>query len=235
MKKKLTTLFIFFCLMLLMIPSVASATTTLFRDDDGNLTAANIDSIYYYDIYKGIDANRANVNNNVKFLGDVLKSSYAQVNTDGELGPEVGLLDYWSQLAFLIFESNSRYSANLNAGGGFAKNMGTRGNDAGYTDIVWGLQQTGNASRIGKAGKDNTWYSGLTYASNLAAVRQTMAQSLADSINRKCKPEDFLEMGGSEFLPALNTDAAKNTKNVYYTMITCVDRQGSTSKFHYNS
>ena len=121
MKKKMTALLIFFSLMLLMIPSVASATTTIFRDGDENLTAVNIDKIYYYDIYQGIDANRANVNNNVKFLGDVIKSSYVQ---PGGSGANVGMLDYWSQLAFLIFQDNSLYAANLNAGGGFAKNMG---------------------------------------------------------------------------------------------------------------
>ena len=232
MKKKMTALLIFFSLMLLMIPSVASATTTIFRDGDENLTAVNIDKIYYYDIYQGIDANRANVNNNVKFLGDVIKSSYVQ---PGGSGANVGMLDYWSQLAFLIFQDNSLYAANLNAGGGFAKNMGKRGDDSGYTDIVYGLQYTGTPYRNGKAGKDNTWYSGLTYAGNLAEVRQRMAQSLADSINRKVKPADFLSMDGNEFLPALNTDAAKKTKNVYYTMITCLDRQGATAKYHYNS
>ena len=123
----------------------------------------------------------------------------------------------------------------MNAGGGFAKNFTGEENRTrnGYADVAYALSQKEPKSDR-KSGKDNTYWTGLAYAKNLKSVRQQAAEEIASGINRKVSGSSILNSteGQDAALKQIDDDT---TQDVLYSLVTCVDRVGSTPRFCYNT
>ena len=206
------------------------------NDDPGTgirvgLKSIVIDDVTYYDIYNGDPGVRIAPNQSIQFIKDVL------TKPDNTMPGEVTVLDYWSQLAYRIFNDNSSYASHINADGGFEANFGRRGGatDGGYADLVKDLQSltSGSRSNTGSNSSDNTTWTGLSYASSLKDVRQRMANSIASGIGRKISGQQVLNnTNGGDALEMLDEDT---TGDVFYSIVTGVDRAGSTFQYYYNS
>lgn len=188
-----------------------------------------IDDKTYYDIYDGKTDGRVDPTNQLLFLKAVLQ------NGTDKTGGTDSVINQWSTLAEQIFGTHSSFSAEVNAGGGFSENFINRNGDGGYADISDALSKADSGS-WGKKGKDYTYWTGLAYAKNLSSIRTESADRIAKAINRKVKADDILgsleDKDKDKVLGALNDDAQQD---VLYSLVTCVDRSGSTAKFTYNT
>lgn len=197
--------------------------------DRVGIRSVQIDDTTYYDIHDGDTKNRTDPNDQLEFLKAVLQSG------NGQEGGNGSLIGQWSSLAEQIYGTHSKVAARVNADGGFSKNFAEEKNQnrAGYADLSYALAQPEEKS-IGDRGKDYTKWSGLSYATNLKDVRQRAADGIAEAINHKIKGSDVLSQ----------TESAENTlkqldddtkQDVLFSLVTCVDRSGSTFKYNYNT
>ena len=188
-----------------------------------------IDDKTYFDIHDGKVTGRVDPTNQIAFLQAVLQSG------NGADGGTDSVLGQWASLAEQIYGTHSKYAAFVNAGGGFSKNFTGEANRerSGYADIAYALSQKGDKD-CGKKGKDNTHWTGLSYAKNLKSVRQQAAEDIASGINRKVSGSSILNSteSGDAALKQLNDE--KN-QDVLYSLVTCVDRVGGTPRFCYNT
>ena len=213
------------------ITAQAASAFDFIRDGNGNRIGINsivINGVTYYDIYAG-DAvkGKQNSGNNLMFFRDALLS---KDNTAGN----ASALDYWSQLAYLVFSDNSYVTSHINASGGFDENMGKRPNQAGYMDLVNDLQRT-SSGRSGSVKNDTTSWTSLSYATSLQDVRGRMAQTIADCIDRKTTADNVLSSTGDSTYPALGMMDEDTKGDVFYSIVTGVDRVGATYQYYYNS
>ena len=220
-----------------LITQAASNVSVLYRyDGDGTETknrvrirSVIINDKKYFDIHDGSVTDRVDPNNQIAFLQAVLQSGN---ETDGGTDSLIG---QWASLAEQIYGTHSKYAAFVNAGGGFAKNFTGEENRTrnGYADVAYALSQKEPKSDR-KSGKDNTYWTGLAYAKNLKSVRQQAAEEIASGINRKVSGSSILNSteGQDAALKQIDDDT---TQDVLYSLVTCVDRVGSTPRFCYNT
>ena len=220
-----------------LITQAASNVSVLYRyDGDGTETknrvgirSVIINDKKYFDIHDGSVTDRVDPNNQIAFLQAVLQSGN---ETDGGTDSLIG---QWASLAEQIYGTHNKYAAFVNAGGGFAKNFTGEENRTrnGYADVAYALSQKEPKSDR-KSGKDNTYWTGLAYAKNLKSVRQQAAEEIASGINRKVSGSSILNSteGQDAALKQIDDDT---TQDVLYSLVTCVDRVGSTPRFCYNT
>lgn len=196
------------------------------KDEKGNnigIKTATIAGTTYYDLFDG------------KKQGDDMKSRdlYKEaLNKKDSTANNASALNYWSQLAYLIFEDNSDFTSYSLPKGNFEKAFGNNSTSEGYGDLVADFQQT-KENRRGKVRKDNTWYSGLSYETSLANVRENMADSIATGIGRKIKGSDVLKNTDKGNALKIIDDDTK--QDVLYTMVTGINKVSGTYQYEYNS
>ena len=197
------------------------------RKDRVGIKSLMIGDTNYYDLYAGKTEGRADPTVQLDFLKAVLLS-------DESMNEQVpSALSQWATLAEQICGTHSKYAAQVHADGGFEKNFTSR-NAAGYADLSEKLSTTEDEQgTMGSRGKDYTKWTGLQYTDSLSKVRREAADSLADAINRKVKGDDFLDSteGKEDTLKELDNDSSQP---VLYSLVTCIDRTGSTPKYSYN-
>ena len=197
------------------------------RKDRVGIKSLMIGDTNYYDLYAGKTEGRADPTVQLDFLKAVLLS-------DESMNEQVpSALSQWATLAEQIYGTHSKYAAQVHADGGFEKNFTSR-NAAGYADLSEKLSTTEDEQgTMGSRGKDYTKWTGLQYTDSLSKVRREAADSLADAINRKVKGDDFLDSteGKEDTLKELDNDSSQP---VLYSLVTCIDRTGSTPKYSYN-
>lgn len=111
---------------------------------------------------------------------------------------------YWAQLAYQIFKSTP-HSYWDHAGDGFDTDFGGH-----YMDLIQGLNGD------------------LAYATSLAEVQDQAMNKLAKNLGRKITKNGFHKYND---IPAL---ADTKKQDVFYTLVSNVDREGKTPKFYYN-
>jgi hypothetical protein len=236
MKRKILALIISICMTVSVFPVTAYAGSAFdfIRDPSGNrigIRSIMIDGVTYYDIYDGdANAGKNNSGSNLIFLKDVL------TKPDSTAGGAAAL-DYWSQLAYLVFEDNSYYSSLINASGGFNNNFGRRPNDAGYMDMVRELKQTSPGNR-GNSRSDNTRWTGLSYSTSLKDIRLKMANEIAAGIGRDITGTQILNNTGTNDAygsTALKLMDVETKGDAFYSIVTSIDRVGATYQYYYNS
>lgn len=199
------------------------------RKDRVGIRSLMIGDTNYYDLYAGKTEGRADPTVQLDFLKAVLLSDESK--SMNEQVPSA--LSQWATLAEQIYGTHSNFAAQVHADGGFEKNFTSR-NAAGYADLSEKLSTTeAEQGKMGSRGKDYTKWTGLQYTDSLSKVRREAADSLADAINRKVSGDNFLDSteGKEDTLKEIDDDTSQP---VLYSLVTCIDRTGSTPKYSYN-
>lgn len=208
--------------------------------DRAGIRSVIIDGVTYYDIHDGEPdpEKRTDMRDQYNFYKAVLNSGKdmpSGLDDENAKGKDT-LLGQWSTLAEHIFNTHSDYSAAVHADGSFWDNFATKDtkDKEGYTDISDALTRESPGSN-GNQGSDYTSWTGLGYTNSLSNVRQKAADNIASAIDRKITGDDILKKSGNIDTPALGNLNDDSTQDVIYSMVTCVDRSGSTAKYTYNT
>ena len=201
----------------------------------------DLDGLSYYDIYGG-EMSSADKENKTKFYTNALTKSDPKCKTASPM-------EYWSQLAYSIFKSESSYSSHDNPAKDFDGWWSGDKNEGGG-DLVKYLQEPNAGSRMkgksteAKVGKDGTYWTGLRRADSLAKVRSIMANQIADGITKHSTIDGDYILDNTEEKSGL-TDGKKSmaldkinnskTQDVMYSIVTNIERDGSTPLYRYNS
>ena len=208
----------------------------IYQDDDPSnirtgIESVKMDGITYYDLEGGRGETTPETGNEYGF--------YKKVLTSTPVDSDKTQLSQWAEVAEAVFEDNAYYSADINASGSFAENFGSQWGKAGYTDISQALaSQTGSQS--GEKSCDYTVVSGLSYANHLTDVRQKCCDQIVSMIDTYSLDNEYSgnkktfyeHTAGDNTLKALNNDT---NQDVLYTMVTCIDEEGGTYAYHYNT
>ena len=187
-----------------------------------------IDGKTYFDIHDGSPTGRTDPTAQLTFLQSVLQSGKGMsVGSDSIIGQ-------WASLAEQIYGTHNKYSARVNASGGFQKNFTGESNRErkGYAQLSYALAQT-EGKTVGSPKGDYTKWTGLSCATNLKSVRQQAADEIARAINRKVKGDEVLS--NAENGNALKQLDDETNQDVLFSLVTCVDRAGGTFKYNYNT
>lgn len=182
----------------------------------------------YYDIANG-SSSSIDITNENAFLKSVMTNKATAV--DADYSP----LQYWAIVAEQIFASNAKYCGATNDGD-FEEKF-TKETEAnlsnGHANISDELSDVNkNEGNHGDRSKDNTRWTGWSHATSLKDLRQKTADYAANSINRYFDGSDFFSnTDGDDTLKNLSDD---KERDVYYTMVSALDRVGITPKYHYN-
>lgn len=186
-----------------------------------------VDGKTYYDIAGGNSTNKVDITQENAFLKAVITNKASAVDTDHSP------LEYWSILAEQIFASNAKYCGATN-NGNFANKFTKESREdleSGHANISDELAYL-DKGQVGSTGKDNTRWTGWAHATSLKDLRQKAADYAAESIGRHFDENDFLsKTDGENTLANMKDDA---DRDVWYTMVSALDREGVTNKYHYN-
>jgi len=195
------------------------------------LRSVTIDGITYYDMNNGVKDEKLATDKDTLYRAALTRNVPNYTDNWGTTP-----IDYWSQLAYLIYRNNWEYSGNDFTSEKDFDNYQSKATN-GRPDIVNDLKSINGSTRTGSKGigyGDNTWVSGLTTANSLYDVRQKMAQSIADGIGwPKCIDANdvFKHTDGDNTLKQLNDTTQRD---VLYTMVTSIDKS-SANMYNYNS
>lgn len=203
------------------------------------IEAIQLDGVTYYDMEQGSGDMSAVDGNNIDFFKKVLTGEAASDEKNSSYTGPSNQLAQWAEVAERIFQENSYYSAEIHADGDFKKNFGQRWGDAGYTDISRALGSESGAS-WGEKSSDYTIVSGLQYANKLSDIRNISARQIKDMIDHYALNNEFSDHPDTFFTHTDGDNTMKSLndstdQDVWYTMVTCVDEEGATYAYHYNT
>ena len=217
----------------------------IYQDDDPStgirtgIESIKLDGVMYYDLEQGRGSLEPLPENEIEFYKKALTSQAATAVKNSSYQGKSNALDQWAELAEKVFDDNSYYTADINEDGSFEENFGQKWGQAGYTDISKALASE-TSSSSGSEGCDYTIVSGLNYANHLSDVRQKSCKQIRDMINTYslCTEYDdnnntfYDHTAGDNTMKALNDNTEQD---VLYTMVTCIDEEGDTYAYHYNT